>query len=229
MSGEALAQELAVACVSQHTDEKGAGYIHVRSLNKTAVISVGLAGVHCPEPKALEHVRSAIVGLIEAGIEEGRRWQSVSPEALAAAREEGHEVGIAVGWARTLAVAVRMVESLQEREEMAKRELRRCTDELRVAEAIRNAISEASPTTGGYDGPRLLPGAGEPHAEERPVSPRRAFHGHHRPRRRGRRGPGVGQEGALPRAPSGRCASRGGAGGRALVPRGAGHGAGALP
>jgi hypothetical protein len=69
----AFAQELAVVCVSQHTDEKGAGYIHVRSLSKTAVISVGLVGVHCPEARALEHVRAAIVGLVEEGIEECRR------------------------------------------------------------------------------------------------------------------------------------------------------------
>lgn len=146
MTASTFAQEMAVACVSQHLDEKGAGYVHVRSLNKTAVISVGLVGVHCPEATALEHVRAAIVGLVEKGIEEGRRQAGApSPEALAAATEEGHQAGIAVGWARALAVAIRMVEALQEREEMAKRELRRTTDELRVAEAIRNAISEAMP------------------------------------------------------------------------------------
>jgi hypothetical protein len=78
----AFAQELAVVCVSQHTDEKGAGYIHVRSLSKTAVISVGLVGVHCPEARALEHVRAAIVGLVEEGIEECRRQIAAAPQLL---------------------------------------------------------------------------------------------------------------------------------------------------
>jgi hypothetical protein len=145
MSTLTFAQDLAEIHVSQHTDEKGSSYIHVRSLSKAPLISVSPRGVHCPEDKALAHVREGIAGLIEAGIEEGRRWQSVSPEALAAAREEGHEAGIAVGWARALAVAIRMVETLQEREEMAKRELRQTTAELRVAEALRGAISEAMP------------------------------------------------------------------------------------
>jgi hypothetical protein len=151
MSTPTFAETLAETCVSEHLDEKGGGYVHLRSRDGVSVISAGLRAVHCPEAKALRFVRDALAGLIGAGIEEGRRWQSVSPEALAAARAEGHEAGIAVGWARALAVAIRMVESLQEREEMAKRELRRCTDELRVAEAIRSAISEASPVKGGYD------------------------------------------------------------------------------
>ncbi len=151
MSASTFAQELAVACVSQGIDEKDLGYIHVRSLNKTAVLSVSLRAVHCPEATALGHVRGAIAGLVEAGIEEGRRWQSVSPEALAAARAEGHEAGIAVGWARALAVAVRQVEARQEAEEAAKWAARRCADELRAVEAVRGAISEAMPRTGGYD------------------------------------------------------------------------------
>ncbi len=151
MSASTFAQELAVACVSQGIDEKDLGYIHVRSLNKTAVLSVSLRAVHCPEATALGHVRGAIAGLVEAGIEEGRRWQSVSPEALAATRAEGHEAGIAVGWARALAVAVRQVEARQEAEEAAKWAARRCADELRAVEAVRGAISEAMPRTGGYD------------------------------------------------------------------------------
>jgi hypothetical protein len=151
VSASTFAQELAVACVSQGIDEKDLGYIHVRSLNKTAVLSVSLRAVHCPEATALGHVRGAIAGLVEAGIEEGRRWQSVSPEALAAARAEGHEAGIAVGWARALAVAVRQVEARQEAEEAAKWAARRCADELRAVEAVRGAISEAMPRTGGYD------------------------------------------------------------------------------
>jgi hypothetical protein len=151
VSASTFAQELAVACVSQGIDEKDLGYIHVRSLNKTAVLSVSLRAVHCPEATALGHVRGAIAGLVEAGIEEGRRWQSVSPEALAATRAEGHEAGIAVGWARALAVAVRQVEARQEAEEAAKWAARRCADELRAVEAVRGAISEAMPRTGGYD------------------------------------------------------------------------------
>jgi hypothetical protein len=151
VSASTFAQELAVACVSQGIDEKDLGYIHVRSLNKTAVLSVSLRAVHCPEATALGHVRGAIAGLVEAGIEEGRRWQSVSPEALAAARAEGHEAGIAVGWARALAVAVRQVEARQEAEEAAKWAARRCADELRAVVAVRGAISEAMPRTGGYD------------------------------------------------------------------------------
>ncbi len=155
MSASTFAQELAVACVSQGIDEKDLGYIHVRSLNKTAVLSVSLRAVHCPEATALGHVRGAIAGLVEAGIEEGRRWQSVSPEALAAARAEGHEAGIAVGWARALAVAIREVEAQQESVDLLRRSLARGQDDLRVAEAIRSAISEASPIQGGgYDEPR---------------------------------------------------------------------------
>lgn len=144
MSGKTFAQELAEKCVSTHVIN-GATFIHVKDRSGVAVLSASPGCVHCPEIAAREHVYRALVGLVEEGIEEGRRWQSVSPEALAAAREEGHEAGIAVGWARALAVAIRMVEALQEREEMAKRELRRTTDELRVAEAIRSAISEAMP------------------------------------------------------------------------------------
>lgn len=144
MSAPTFAQELAEKCVTHHV-VNGAPFVHLRNLRGGAVLSVSPGSVHCPEVFTLETVRAAIAGLVEAGIEEGRRWQSVSPEALAAAREEGHEAGIAVGWARALAVAIRMVEALQEREEMAKRELRRTTDELRVAEAIRSAISEAMP------------------------------------------------------------------------------------
>ncbi len=151
MSASTFAQELAERCVSQGTDEKGGDYIHVRSRTGVAVLSVGLRGVHCPSDRALEIVRGALAGMIEEGIEEGRRWQSVSPEALAAARAEGHEAGIAVGWARALAVAIRQVEARQEAEEAAKWAARRCADELRAVEAVRSAISEAMPRTGGYD------------------------------------------------------------------------------
>jgi hypothetical protein len=113
-----------------------------------AVLSVGPRLVHCPEAKALGHVRAAVVGLIEEGIAEGRRQAGTpSPEALASA----HEAGIAVGWARALAVAVRQVEARQEAEEAAKWAARRCADELRAVEAVRGAISEAMPRTGGYD------------------------------------------------------------------------------
>lgn len=158
MSASTFAQELAEKCVSTHVIN-GARFVHVKDRSGVAVLSASPGCVHCPEIAAREHVYRALVGLIEAGIEEGGRqaadsgvedigrevWAVPSPEALAAARAEGHEAGIAVGWARALAVAIRMVEALQEREEMAKRELRRTTDELRVAEAIRSAISEAMP------------------------------------------------------------------------------------
>ena len=154
MSAPTFAEALAEKCVQMHSDHHKTDFLHIRDRSAVAILSVSPSAVHCPLGGALALVRGAVVGLIEEGIEEGRRWQSVSPEALAAAREEGHEAGIAVGWTRALAVAVRMVEALQEREEMAKRELRRCTDELRVAEAIRSAISEASPVKGGYDEPR---------------------------------------------------------------------------
>jgi len=148
MSAPTFAQELAEKCVQMHSDHNGVDFIHLRDRSAVAVLSVLPAMVHCPLGGALALVRGAITGLIDEGIEEGRRWQSVSPEALAAARAEGHEAGIAVGWARALAVAVGMVGSLQEREEMAKKELRRCTDELRTAELVRDAISGAMPGGG---------------------------------------------------------------------------------
>jgi len=148
----AFAEALAEKCVQMHSDHHKTDFIHIRDRSAVAILSVSPSAVHCPLGGALALVRASVAGLVEAGIEEGRRQAGTpSPEALAAARAEGHEAGIAVGWTRALAVAVRMVESLQSREEMAKTELRRCTDELRVAEAIRGAISEASPVKGGYD------------------------------------------------------------------------------
>jgi len=151
MSTPTFAETLAETCVSEHLDEKGGGYVHLRNRDGVSVISAGLRAVHCPEAKALRFVRDALAGLIGAGIEEGRRWQSVSPEALAAARAEGHEAGIASGWTRALAVAIREVEAQQEGVDLLRRSLARGQDDLRVAEAIRNAISEASPIQGGYD------------------------------------------------------------------------------
>jgi hypothetical protein len=152
MSAPTFAEAMAEKCVQGHVDPRGADFVHLRDKAGKAVLSVAPREVHCPLGSALGFVRAAVAELVEAGVEEGRRQAGTpSPDALAAARAKGHEAGIAVGWARALAVAVGMVGSLQEREEMAKRELRRCTDELRAVEAVRSAISEASPTTGGYD------------------------------------------------------------------------------
>jgi hypothetical protein len=148
MSAPTFAEAMAERCVQAHVDPSGADFVHLRDRAGKAVLSVAPREVHCPLGSALGFVRASVASLIEVGIEEGKRQAgSPSPEALASA----HEAGIAVGWTRALAVAIRQVEALQSREEMAKTELRRCTDELRVAEAIRSAISEASPIQGGYD------------------------------------------------------------------------------
>jgi hypothetical protein len=148
MSTPTFAETLAETCVSEHLDEKGGGYVHLRNRDGVSVISAGLRAVHCPEAKALRFVRDALAGLIGAGIEEGRRQAGTpAPEALASA----HEAGIAVGWTRALAVAIREVEAQQEGVDLLRRSLARGQDDLRVAEAVRNAISEAMPRTGGYD------------------------------------------------------------------------------
>jgi hypothetical protein len=146
-----FAETLAEKCVQAPLAD-GEPYIHLRDRSGLAVLSVGPRLVHCPEAKALGHVRAAVVGLIEEGIAEGRRQAGTpSPEALASA----HEAGIAVGWARALAVAIREVEAQQEGVDLLRRSLARGQDDLRVAEAIRSAISEASPIQGGgYDEPR---------------------------------------------------------------------------
>ena len=140
----AFAETLAEKCVSEHLDEKGGGYVHLRNRAGAAVISVGLRAVHRPEAKALEFVRSAVAGFVEAGIEEGRRWQSVSPEALAAAREEGRRAG----WAEALAVVNGQVEKREETLELAKRELAQARAELDAVKIAAGAVMAATPEGG---------------------------------------------------------------------------------
>ena len=160
MSAPTFAEALAERCVQGHVDPRGADFVHLRDRAGKAVLSVAPREVHCPLGSALGFVRAAVAELVEEGIEEGRRQGAAllreahaavdaapSPEALAAARE----AGIAVGWTRALAVAIREVEAQQESVELLKRSLARGQDDLRVAEAIRSAISEASPVKGGHD------------------------------------------------------------------------------
>jgi hypothetical protein len=152
VSGKTFAEGMAERCVQGHVDPRGADFVHLRDKAGRAVLSVAPREVHCPLGSALGFVRAAVAELVEAGVEEGRRQASEpSPEALAAARAEGHEAGIAVGWTRALAVAIREVEAQQEGVDLLRRSLARGQDDLRVAEAVRNAISEASPIQGGYD------------------------------------------------------------------------------
>lgn len=143
MSGKTFAEALAEKCATVHV-VNGATFIHVKDRSGVAVLSVSPKCVHCPESAALEHVRAAIVGLIEEGIEEGRRWQSVSPEALAAAREEGRRAG----WAEALAVVNGQVEKREETLELAKRELVQARAELDAVKIAAGSVMAAMPEGG---------------------------------------------------------------------------------
>lgn len=149
MSGKTFAQELAEKCVTTHV-VNGQPTIRLRTRDAVAVISSPHGSVHGAPGTELECVRTAVAGYVEAGIEEGeKKYVALSCSLIEAAREEGrqagHQAGIAVGWARALAVAVRQAEAREEGVELAKRELGRSRDELRAAEMVRDAITEAMP------------------------------------------------------------------------------------
>ena len=138
-----FARELAEKWVSVHREgPNGDEFIHLRDPAGVAVLSVGPRLVHCPAGQGLERVRAAVVGFVEAGIEEGRRQAGTpSPEALAAAREEGRRAG----WAEALAVATRQVAELQGIVKEVRRDLRRSEDEARASEMVRDAIRKGAP------------------------------------------------------------------------------------
>ncbi len=74
----AFAQTLSEKCVQAHKDHNKADFLHLRDRAGVAVLSVSPEGVHCPPNTALELVRRAVAGYVEAGIEEGRR-QAAAP------------------------------------------------------------------------------------------------------------------------------------------------------
>ena len=137
-----LAQTLAEKCVQAHKAESGEEFFHLRDRAGVAVFSVSPRMVHCPPGMAMGHVRRAVAGYVEAGIEEGRSQAGTpSPEALAAAREEGRRAG----WAEALAVATRQVAELQGIVKEVRRDLRRSEDEARASEMVRDAIRKGAP------------------------------------------------------------------------------------
>ena len=138
----AFAQTLAEKCVQAHKDHNKADFLHLRDRAGVAVLSVSPKEVHCPPNTALELVRRAVAGFVEEGIEEGRRQAGTpSPEALAAAREEGRRGG----WAEALAVVVRHVETRAEAVETAERKLNQATDEWHAVKVAQDAIRREAP------------------------------------------------------------------------------------
>lgn len=108
MSGKTFAQELAERC-ARWENEKARDSVVIRARHGCAILAAQTGWIRCHAGAELETVRAAIVGFVEAGIEEGRRWQSVSSEALAAAREEGRRAG----WAEALEALRREAERRQ--------------------------------------------------------------------------------------------------------------------
>lgn len=161
MSTSKFAEELAKKCVEQYADQTVARYIHLRDRSGVAVLSVSPSSVHCPEVAALERVRAAIAGYVQEGIEEGRRqWEGVvreahaaldaapSPEALAAAREEGRRAG----WAEALARVEAETEARRSAYAMEAEAAERARREWITTSGVRDVIAAAAP--GGSDEPR---------------------------------------------------------------------------
>ncbi len=137
-----FAEALAEKCVQAHKAESGEEFFHLRDRAGVAVFSVSPRMVHCPPGMAMGHVRGAVVGLIEEGIEEGRRQACTpSPEALAAAREEGRRAG----WAEALAVATRQAEWCRRGETRLLEEAAQATRHREALEAICDAIRREAP------------------------------------------------------------------------------------
>lgn len=133
-----FAEALAERCVEQHKDHNGQDFLHLRDRSRVAVLSVSPEAVHWPMATLLERVRGAVVGFVEAGIEEGRRQAGATVV-------EAHEQGRRAGWAEALEVASRQVAELQGIVKEVRRDLRRSEDEARASEMVRDAIRKGAP------------------------------------------------------------------------------------
>ena len=137
-----LAQTLSEKCVQAHKDHNKADFIHLRDRAGVAVLSVSPKEVHCPPNAALELVRKAVAGYVEAGIEEGRRQAGTpSPEALEAAREEGRRAG----WAEAFVAVAGEATRLREAATLARDAAERARLDWIAAERVQEALAAAMP------------------------------------------------------------------------------------
>lgn len=140
----AFAQTLAEKCVSTHVIS-GASFIHVKDRGGVGVLSVSPGCVHCPGAAALEHVRAAVAGFIQEGIDEGRRQAGTpSPEALAAAREEGRRAG----WAEAFVAVAGEATRLREAATLARDAAERARLDWIAAKRVQEALAAAMPEGG---------------------------------------------------------------------------------